>query len=962
LATWANQTATAGRSVLTAFWHTPGSNGWDTEGTTARRLHNSVFGPTQSTADTTFNDWGGAIDLQDGQTLILRPSAGNAIVGNQPAYDPFTQANIANAAARTAGFLRLNGGTTTIYGGNANDPNDTTRNNYNGGLFLIRGNLNVAHSNAFGEGHVMLAGGTTMRVIENDTTLGNSKYDTANTSLGNDQYLFLRKVANDANRGRRDSYSVSDVNVIADGGRFTVNSGVREFITYAGLSESDKDDTYGIRLVKSGDHPFSILSDRVGGAWHSRGTVVEEGSLIVTSSGTAKYAASLGATWNGLVGYNESTYKVQTDPDEEEEVALAAYNAAVTDGVAVPYKNYLTIKEGASVTVNRDQFFGQFSGAGAFNVSSWNKASGAGSVPGGVKLPQITIQTDSSYMGNTRNYYTNRDFSEENVFSGPVSGTFDLVLNTGYLPDGTTDTVLPTNSQTAWRKVLKFTGEDNAITSGDTTIVDGILSARTVDNLPPGSIYVGADDDRNGYKEHLPHTGGFESSTTATFHANGSFATAADQLVTIGTPAMRNEFDRVAGDIYNFPGFAEASIHAGLAADRGTSMSLPLVEVYSGLAINEEFRVADDILNAPRSWEGEIRFTDDYSFPESTKSNPTNIVIDRGTLHLEKLPSDIESATDKGYFDVQINPTGVLSLGEEARDFSEVLNVTFGALKMQGVEGEDEERIRLVVKPGDIASSKTEARQKPAIFQAGHIDYIGLGAGERNRDKRIVIQLDLSQVGNKIAKDTWIKVIESPQAINWTNLHFLRENSTTHDEDYAKIRVAYTDNVTIDGQNLRARLDQNTYAIYVNAQADVEESTEPPSQDFTFNSGSDVVTSASEISGTVTVAGVSASLNVKFELLRNGVVIAEQDRETDNNGVATYKFVPADASLSKFAGAYVVRASAEGYESGTKSITTPDDSTEDPGRPGSGGGCDAGFGLFGLLAATGAVALLRRKG
>ncbi|MDR0647900.1 MAG: hypothetical protein LBF92_00990 [Synergistaceae bacterium] len=30
--------------------------------------------------------------------------------------------------------------------------------------------------------------------------------------------------------------------------------------------------------------------------------------------------------------------------------------------------------------------------------------------------------------------------------------------------------------------------------------------------------------------------------------------------------------------------------------------------------------------------------------------------------------------------------------------------------------------------------------------------------------------------------------------------------------------------------------------------------------------------------------------------------------------------------------------------------------------PGSGGGCDAGFGLFGLLAATGAVALLRRKG
>jgi hypothetical protein len=36
--------------------------------------------------------------------------------------------------------------------------------------------------------------------------------------------------------------------------------------------------------------------------------------------------------------------------------------------------------------------------------------------------------------------------------------------------------------------------------------------------------------------------------------------------------------------------------------------------------------------------------------------------------------------------------------------------------------------------------------------------------------------------------------------------------------------------------------------------------------------------------------------------------------------------------------------------------------TPDPSRGGSGGGCDAGFGLFGLLAATGAVTLLRRKG
>jgi hypothetical protein len=44
------------------------------------------------------------------------------------------------------------------------------------------------------------------------------------------------------------------------------------------------------------------------------------------------------------------------------------------------------------------------------------------------------------------------------------------------------------------------------------------------------------------------------------------------------------------------------------------------------------------------------------------------------------------------------------------------------------------------------------------------------------------------------------------------------------------------------------------------------------------------------------------------------------------------------------------------------SVKTPAAEDSDTGRGSSGRGCDAGFGLFGLLAATGAVALLRRKG
>jgi hypothetical protein len=133
-----------------------------------------------------------------------------------------------------------------------------------------------------------------------------------------------------------------------------------------------------------------------------------------------------------------------------------------------------------------------------------------------------------------------------------------------------------------------------------------------------------------------------------------------------------------------------------------------------------------------------------------------------------------------------------------------------------------------------------------------------------------------------------------------------------------------------------------------------------PVDDFTFGNA---VNSATEISGTVTVAGAPAGVKVTFDLLRDGTAIATMDADTDANGVAAYAFTPALASLTEFTGSYTVRASADGYESGSRTVTVDDGGgSVTPGKGGSGGGCDAGFGLFGLLAATGAVTLLRRKG
>ncbi|MDR1516115.1 MAG: SYNERG-CTERM sorting domain-containing protein, partial [Synergistaceae bacterium] len=57
---------------------------------------------------------------------------------------------------------------------------------------------------------------------------------------------------------------------------------------------------------------------------------------------------------------------------------------------------------------------------------------------------------------------------------------------------------------------------------------------------------------------------------------------------------------------------------------------------------------------------------------------------------------------------------------------------------------------------------------------------------------------------------------------------------------------------------------------------------------------------------------------------------------------------------------YIIEAVGDGLEPvRSERITTAAKDT--PITGGSSGGCDAGFGVFGLLAATGAVALLRKK-
>ena len=114
---------------------------------------------------------------------------------------------------------------------------------------------------------------------------------------------------------------------------------------------------------------------------------------------------------------------------------------------------------------------------------------------------------------------------------------------------------------------------------------------------------------------------------------------------------------------------------------------------------------------------------------------------------------------------VYVYPTAVLSLAKDVNDFSPYMD-----LKVT-----DDSRIRLVLRDSDIAATRADAMGKPAVFQAHHIDYTALGTGAQNKDRRLNIQLDPSQLTGGTIKQGWVKLVFSTDAKNWNHLHYLRE-------------------------------------------------------------------------------------------------------------------------------------------------------------------------------------------
>ena len=851
-------------------------------------------------------------------------------------------------------------------GNNDNPTAGADSNRFYGGTVLMGGTLGLTKSNAIGQGWLAIMGRAEGKAPvlmgEGVDSLIFGHTDPGGVKVAGRQPLYLL------------SGAVVDAGPALDELRYAVvdstpnsTSGTLQGLEFRdGLAQLDvaafgpapaavinpTGDTAGhfVRLVKTGNGMMKIYGSAqaadlatnathinnqsvagthfaLDGAFHRGGTTVMDGTLqMIAGVGTVggdHFRGSLGKTWN-KAGYQGSSYSYT--------------NRASFVGNHDDIYNPLRVEEKGKVIVDRSQFFDDFNivKGGVFEANDYL-------IAGGKFYPQIAVRLHEK---------------DSNV-DGLLKGNFDLVLDSmAAAALRPADDGKDLGIKVPQQAVLYINGENEiggngAGVSGDTLVSTGVLQIAKAKSIGAGEVTIGA----RAAADH-----GFGTATIGVFAASDNF-----DLPNVTRGRALGAAGAVTGKTLTFKDIS--LMNRGLDPLNDTFRINPryvdLGENYAASKAGDEpFAAGPDRDNAFHNyWTGTVAFGGDGSWDVvGVGSNPTRVDVEQGVWRLDSYPQPTTlTSNTKPLMHVFVWPEATLSLADGVRDFN-----TDEAHRMH-LRVTDDSRIRLVLNDSDIAATRADAMGKAPVFQAVEINYAGIGAGEQDRDRRLVIQLDTSKLSNpKSIPSGWVKAIFSENAPQWNRLHFLRENSNVHYEDYAKVRVTWSDTSDLpEGTKAVAHLDENSNTILIEFGANVDDPVNPGTPT--------PPAPAKDLKATVTAtpATVKVGASVTFELgkwdYKASADVEVQDVKWMLDGVDK----TADVKDSKL----TVKAEKEGTMSlvvtsklkadptvdgeAKASVTVTKDGGSSPSGGSSGGGCDAGFG--GLALALGALFLLKKR-
>ena len=716
-----------------------------------------------------------------------------------------------------------------------------------------------------------------------------------------------------------------------------------------------------VRLIKQGKGLLHINSDSTGlaangadlrkvdGAHHRGGTLVESGTVQV-DGGNAKIPAdhfrgSLGKIWTAFQG-SGSTMADPYDPVSYLAASVGNTYLPGTGGMPALY-NPLWVQNDAKVMVNRSQFFSDFNIAKAatFHVDEYT-------LKGTNYNPQVTVTLD----GN------------DSLADGLLEGKFDLVLASNAAAARPANTHPQSGAINSPAQAIFFINkpENKIFAEGETLVANGVLEIAGNKSIGGGQVTIGATGsvgtpDR-GFLTPAPAVG------LGTFAASKTFNL---ENVTVGQDRGAVAVER--GETLSFKDITLNNTGIGGANSfRINPADVALGAGYNNIGLGDPFVTTPSGGLLPGNWTdtatvefGAASSADAKYSVAGVLRNPTRVDVERGVWHLNSFLSptaDQAAAGDTPFMHVYVWPTAVLSLAKDVNDFSPYMD-----LKVT-----DDSRIRVVLRDSDIATTRADAMGKDPVFQAHHIDYSGLGSGAQNKDRRLAIQLDPTQLTDKALKKGWVKLVFSPDARNWNHLHYLREYTPNLTyEDYAKVRITWTTKSDIV-KNAVAHVDQNSYTILLEVGTDVTDPVNPGTPTPTPDEKPD----GPEISAPATVEPGKPVTFMLGDWYNNKKKLAAGDikdivwmldgkdvtAQVKGNNKLEVNAPAAEGTMTlEIKGKLVSDPTKE--LSQKKSVTvkkagTTPTPTPDSGKS-SGGGCDAGFGGLALVLA--AAFLLKKK-